>query len=71
VTTPSPTVPPTQQPVIAEGATPGVATNSWADVQATGLTSVVAGAMMLTLFECLRGRRNRMCRSLYRQRHSL
>lgn len=67
--TPSPTVL-TPSPV-PEGAQPNVTTNSWSDVQVTAYTSLIAGAVMLTLFECLRGRRNRMCRSLYRQRHSL
>ncbi|CAM9490245.1 unnamed protein product [Chrysoparadoxa australica] len=33
--------------------------------------SLVAGGGLLLIFEGLRGRNNRMCRSLYRQRHSL
>lgn len=39
--------------------------------QVTAIASLVIGVLMLTLFECLRGKQNRACRSLYRQRHSL
>jgi hypothetical protein len=42
-----------------------------ASVLGTMYLSLVAGGCLLVLFECLRGRKNRFCRCLYRQRHSL
>ncbi|CAM9820296.1 unnamed protein product [Pylaiella littoralis] len=66
--TPTPTPAPMELP---EGAAANVQTNDWEDVQVAALTTLAAGAVLITLFECLRGRRTRASRSLYRQRHSL
>ncbi|CAM9906144.1 unnamed protein product, partial [Discosporangium mesarthrocarpum] len=43
----------------------------WRDVQFTFYVSVSVGAGLLVLFEVCRGYKSRMCRSIYRQRHSL
>ncbi|CAN0038038.1 unnamed protein product, partial [Choristocarpus tenellus] len=48
-----------------------ILTDSWGDVRVTLFASLVAGGVMLILFEVCRGSNNRMCRSIYRQRHSL
>lgn len=70
ITTLEPTPSPANIPR-PEGAAENVTTESWRDVQVTAYTSLVTGAVLMTLFEYMRGRRNRMSRSMYRQRHSL
>jgi hypothetical protein len=45
--------------------------DKFSSILLTLYVSLGAGGALLLLFEALRGRHNRMCRCLYRQRHSL